>query len=71
MESFRIKKYKKGYLVEVLKRKRKFLFWNEYYYTHYISYTGLPKEPFYFQNYKSAKSHFLKEVLFNTKILID
>lgn len=59
---FRIKKFDEGFMVQVLKCK----WFGRDYYTHYISYTGLPKEPYYFSSYDKAEEELLLDIKWKT-----
>ena len=59
---YRIKKYKKGYVVEVYKSK-----WYFYkYWTHFISVSGITEEPWYFSTYDHAERGLINEIKWNT-----
>lgn len=55
---FRIKKYDKGYVVEVQKRK----WYGKKYWTHYISVSGIKSMPWYYSSYEYAEMGLLDAV---------
>ena len=61
---FRIKKYDKGFVVEVQKSK----WYGKKYWTHFISIAGLANLPFYFSTYDGAMSETLKDIKWQTII---
>ncbi len=56
---YRIKKYDKGYVSEVLK-PRWTLFGIRYKWTHFLSVSGMSDKPWYFSNYRIAEEETLK-----------
>lgn len=58
---FRIKKYSKGYLVEIEKSKWA-LFGIKKYWVHYVSYGGLSEHPFYYDTFETALKEMLKKI---------
>lgn len=59
---FRIKKYAKGYVVEVQKKR----WYGKKYWTHYISVRGISHVPWYYQSYEAAETALLKSVKWTT-----
>ena len=59
--NFRIVKTKKGYRVDIQKTKWRVLGLKKYW-THFISYSGLPDQPFYYSTFEMAMSEMLKEI---------
>ena len=59
--NFRIVKTKKGYRVDIQKTKWT-LFGLKKYWTHFVSYSGLPKHPFYYSTFEMAINEMLKEI---------
>ncbi len=55
--NFRIVKTNKGFRVDILKSKWS-LFGIKKYWTHFISYSGIPDEPFYYSSFDMAMSEF-------------
>ena len=62
---FRIKKYKKGYVVEIQKVKNYIIF-KRYYWTHYISVSGIDSMPWYHKNKDYAMMNLLDQIKWNT-----
>lgn len=62
---FRIKKYKKGYVVEIQKVKNYIIF-KKYYWTHYISVSGIDSLPWYHKNKDNAMMNLLDQIKWNT-----
>ena len=66
MDKYRLKKYKKGWIVEV--RVNYFVF-NKWF--HVTSYSGLPNDPFYYKTPEGAIDGALRtikeEIIFNYK----
>lgn len=63
---FRIKKYPRGYVVEVKKQRRYLLFFKKDYWTHFISVAGIDSTPWYFKSYTAAKEELLSKVKWET-----
>ena len=59
--NFRIVKTKKGYRVDIQKSKW-WLFGLKKNWTHFISYSGLADQPFYYSTFEMAMSEMLKEI---------
>jgi len=59
--NLRIIKCQKGFLVQIEKSKWS-LFGIKKYWTHFISYSGLSEEPFYFSTFENAMNEMLKEI---------
>ena len=59
---FRIKKYPKGYVVEILIIERKFLFFKTKKWVHYISVTGIDRLPWYHSTFDFAMMSLLDKV---------
>ena len=59
---FRIKKYERGYVVEVQQVKRVYILFKKYYWTHYISAAGLETIAWYHSEYKYAMMNLLDKV---------
>jgi hypothetical protein len=59
---FRIKRYPQGWVVEVKKRK----WWGKTYWTHYISVSGIPSQPWYHSTFDYAMMNLVREVRFET-----
>lgn len=59
--NFRIVKTKKGYRVDIQKSKWAF-FGLRKYWTHFISYSGLAEQPFYYSTFEMAMIEMLKEI---------
>ena len=57
---FRIKKYPKGYVVEIEKRK----WYGKKYWTHFVSVAGIDNEPWYFSSFDFAIMGLQDEVKF-------
>lgn len=64
---FRIKKYDKGYVVEV-KKYSCFLFYKKVYWTHFISVAGIESLPWYHSEYKYAEMNLLSKIKTTTII---
>lgn len=60
---FRVKEYPQGWLAEVQK-SRWALFGLKKYWTHYIGYSGMEHEPFYFSTPESALEAIKRQVEF-------
>lgn len=67
---FRVKQYKQGWLAEMRKPKWT-IFGIRYYWTHFVGFYGMDKEPFYFETPESAleamKDKVSEEVSYNFK----
>ncbi len=61
---FRIKKYPRGWVVEIQKEKG-FLFKKKYW-THFISVSGIESRPWYFSNRKTAADELLQKIKYET-----
>lgn len=65
---FRIKKYPRGYVVEI----QKTTWYGKKYWTHYISVSGIDSEPWYHSEYKYAEMNLINkiktEILKNNKL---
>lgn len=59
--NFRIVKTKKGYRVDIQKTNWH-LFGLRKHWTHFISYSGLAEQPFYYSTFEMAISEMLKEI---------
>ena len=59
--NFRITKSELGFLVEIQKTKWT-LFGLKKYWANYLTYSGVPLEPYYFVNFNSAIEQTLKEI---------
>lgn len=59
---FRIKKYRKGYVVEIRKRK----WYGKPYWTHYIGVSGISYIPWHFESYRTAMDELLLKIKGNT-----
>lgn len=57
---FRIKKYNKGYVVEIQKKK----WFGKKYWTHFISVSGIKSEPWYYSSFDFALIGLQDEVKF-------
>lgn len=55
---FRIKKYPRGFVAEIQKRK----WYGKKYWTHFISVAGIPSEPWYFSSYEFALDEMLYKI---------
>ncbi len=62
---YRIKKYKRGYVVEIQKSKNYFFFKKQYW-THYISVAGIEEMPWYHISKEHAMSSLLDKIKWNT-----
>ncbi len=62
--SFRIKKYERGFVVEVEKRG----FYGRRYWTHFISVSGISTEPWFHSSYEYAETNLLDEIRCQTVI---
>jgi len=58
---FRVKEYPQGWLAEV-QRSKWTLFGLKTYWTHYIGYSGMEHEPFYFSSAESARDAIKRQV---------
>ena len=58
---FRVKRYPQGWLTEVQKTKWT-LFGLKKYWAHYIGYSGMEKEPYYFSTPESALEAIKRQV---------
>ena len=59
---FRIKKYPKGYVVEVQKTR----WWGKKYWTHFVAVSGIPSDPWFHVNYEHAETGLLREIKWST-----
>jgi hypothetical protein len=59
--NLRIVNTKKGFRVEILKSKWT-LFGIKKYWTHFISYAGIPEKPFHYPSFDMAMEDLLKEI---------
>jgi hypothetical protein len=59
--NFRIVNTKKGYRVDIQKSKWT-LFGLRTYWTHYISWSGMSDEPYYYKDHDSAMEAMLQEI---------
>ena len=64
---FRIKKYDKGWVAEVQKRK----WYGLKYWTHFVSVSGISSEPWYSRSYDFAEMNLIDKVIFETTINSD
>ena len=62
---FRIKKYNKGYVVEIQKVKN-YLIFKRNYWTHYISVAGISEMPWYHKTEDYAMMSLLDKIKWNT-----
>ena len=62
---FRIKKYKRGYVVEIQK-VRNYLLFKKYYWMHYISVSGIDSMPWYHKTEDYAMMNLLDKIKWNT-----
>ncbi|GAB2539913.1 hypothetical protein [Rufibacter soli] len=60
MPQFRIKKYPKGYVVEVERERGRFF--KKKYWEHYIAVSGIDALPWYHSSFEAAMSNLLFEV---------
>lgn len=65
MSRFRIKKYPRGFVVEVEKTKWT-IFGNKYYWTHFISVSGISSLAWYHSTYAMAQMNLLNEIKWST-----
>ena len=67
--NIRVKKYAKGYSVEIEQTKR-FLFWTKKQWIHIEAWSGLHHEPFYFKTkefaIEEASQHFKWDLIINS-----
>ena len=52
--NIRVKKYPKGYVVEIQKEKRFLLFFTKKYWIHIISVSGIINKPWYYKSKETA-----------------
>ena len=64
MSKFRIRKYPRGFVVEI-QREKGWLFKKKYW-THYISVAGIESMPWYFKQRDSALAELLLKVKYET-----
>jgi hypothetical protein len=61
-EIFRIKKYDKGFVVEIRKQK----WWGKKYWTHFISVSGIESMPWFHSTFDFAMTNLLDEIKYRT-----
>ena len=60
--NYRIKRYKKGFVVEVQKKR----WYGKKYWTHFISVSGISSEPWFHSSYEYAEKNLLNEIKWQT-----
>ena len=65
MSNFRIKKYPKGFVVEV-EKTRWTIFGNKKYWTHFISVSGISSLAWHHSTYEMAQMNLLNEIKWST-----
>jgi hypothetical protein len=60
--NYRIKKYEKGFVVEVQKTN----WYGRKYWTHFISVAGISSEPWFHSSYEYAEMNLLNEIKWQT-----
>lgn len=68
--NIRVKKYPKGYVVEIQKEKRFLLFFTKKYWIHIISVSGIRDKPWYYKSKETAINeavrYFERDLYFNS-----